>query len=304
MEYNLALEVPFNLQYTLESGQVFRWERSGDWWVGDVPHGAVKVMQEGEWLRCVTSSERLGSSFVRNYFRLDDDLDAVLSTLMKDERMTVAAQKFYGMRLVRQDQWECLASFLLATNANIPRIKKMVSALCSKFGEPFEFEGAVHHSFPSPEALASRSVSEFEECGLGYRAAFIKRVAAAVRDLKIDLLEIASLPYKEAHELLLSELRGEKVLLGVGPKVADCFLLYSCGKDEAFPIDVWIAKAVAGWYPTLFPPRLRKRLLGEGGSKMSVADYESASEAMRSRFGKYAGYAQQYIYAAARAQPG
>ncbi len=300
MEFNIGLDRPFNLQYTLESGQVFRWERNGAWWVGDIAGGAVKVLQEGEWLRCVSSSEHLGSTAVGSYLRLDDDLDGVLAPLMSDEVITKAAQEFYGMHLIRQDKWECLASFLLATNANIPRIKKMVGAICARFGEPFEFEGATRHSFPRPDALASQSVSELAGCGLGYRAAFLKKVATSVRDGKIDFAELSSLPYREAHELLLAELRGEKVLLGVGPKVADCVLLYSCGKDEAFPIDVWIGRALAKWYPKLIGPQLRKKLLKDGSAKLGEGDYYRISEKMRAELGKSAGYAQQYLYALAR----
>ncbi len=300
MDFNVGLDRPFNLQYTLESGQVFRWQRSGEWWIGEVAGGAIKVMQEGEWLRCISSSEHVGSNFVGSYFRLDDDLDGVLAPLMSDEFMARAAQEFYGMHLMRQDKWECLASFLLATNANIPRIKGMVGSVCARFGEPFEFDGATHHSFPTPEVLASLSVSDLSDCGLGYRAAFLKRVAASVRDDRIDFAELSSLPYREAHQLLLAELRGEKVLLGVGPKVADCVLLYSCGKDEAFPIDVWIGRALAKWYPKLFTPELRKKLAKDGKARMGEADYYRVSDRVRAKLGKYAGYAQQYLYALAR----
>lgn len=301
MDFNVSLGGPFNLEATLESGQVFRWEKSGEWWLGDVSGGALKIMQEGVLLRCVSSSEHIGSDFVSGYFRLDDDLDGLLSILMKDETMTHATQRFYGMRLMRQDRWECLASFLLATNANIPRIKQMIGRVCARFGKPFEFEGKTRYGFPTPDVIASQSVSDLSACGLGYRSAFLKRVAMSVRDGKIDFAELSTMPYGEAHELLLTELLGEKVLLGVGPKVADCFLLYSCGKDEAFPIDVWIARALAGWYPNLFDRVLRKKLQVKGKVRFG-GDYSKVAGVMRSYFGKYAGYAQLYLYAAKRAE--
>ena len=216
--------------------------------------------------------------------------------------MARAAERFYGLRLVRQDRWECLASFVLATNANIPRIKKMISAVCERYGPAFEYEGGTYHGFPSPGALAEAPVSGLAGCGLGYRAPFLRRVAASVADGMVDFDAVARLPYEDARELLLQELFGEKVLLGVGPKVADCVLLYSCGKDEAFPIDVWIARVLAKSYPKLLPSPLLARLRRGDKAKISVGDYARLSAAARRRFGDYAGYAQQYLYMSIREQ--
>ncbi len=302
MEFNVRLERPFNLQYTLESGQVFRWERQGDWWLGVVPGGAVKLQQEGDWLRCVSSGESLGSAFVTSYFRLDDDLEGILAALTTDKTIAAAAQRFYGMRLVRQEKWECLASFTLATNANIPRIRKMVAAVCDRFGEPFQFGDLALHSFPTPGVLASQTAADLRGCGLGYRAAFLRHVASAVEEGMIDLSELSMLDYEDARARLVAELSGEKLLLGVGPKVADCLLLYACGKDEAFPVDVWIGKALARWYPRMFNPALRRKLVKDGKARLSGADYSMVSRVARGRFGENAGYAQQYLYALARSE--
>ena len=301
MEYTMGLDSPFSLDYTLESGQVFRWERRGEWWRGVVSGGVISLRQEGDSLRCDSSGEALGSGFVRNYFRLDEDFEAVLGSFAKDRTITYAVQKFYGMRLIRQERWECLASFLLATNANIPRIKKMISAVCTRFGEVFQFEGEDFRAFPKPEALASASIEDLRRCGLGYRAPFLKHVAKSVEEGKVDFTQIATLDYPESRNRLLTELLGVKVLLGVGPKVSDCVLLYSFGQDQAFPIDVWIARQLAKSYPRLFGPDLRKKLSKEGIARMTFRDYERASEAARKYFGRYAGYAQQYLYVAAKA---
>ena len=300
MEFTVPLGSPFNLEHTLESGQLFRWERRGERGDGVVSGSVLKVWQEGALLRCAASSERLDSTFVARYFRLDVGLDHVLASISKDEAITRAVEKYYGLRLVGQDPWECLASFVLATNANIPRIKKMVAAVCAKFGAPFEFEGETFAAFPRPEALAEATEARLAPCGLGYRAPFLRRVAGAVAEGKVDFAQLASLEYAEARRLLLSELLGQKVLLGVGPKVADCVLLYSCGKDEAFPIDVWIAKVLATEYPQLVGPVLKRRLGTEGKVKLSPADYDRISSKVRSHFGAYAGYAQQYLNMAAR----
>ncbi len=300
MEFTVALDSPFSLEHTLESGQVFRWERRGEWWYGVVAGSALKARQEGDTLRCVSSSDFVDSVFVKRYFRLEDDLDHILAALAEDEPVTRAGQKFYGLRLVRQDRWECLASFILATNSNIPRIKKMVASICSEFGERAEFEGEPFHTFPTADALAGASVAGLVACGLGYRASFLRHISQAVAGGRVEFDKIEALPYLDARKLLLSEAFGQKVLLGVGPKVADCVLLYSFGKDESFPIDVWITKVLAEYYPRLLGPVLRKKYLREGKVKLSPGDYAKISQRARSHFGPYAGYAQQYLFMAAR----
>jgi len=300
MEFTVSLDSPFSLEYTLDSGQLFRWERRGEWWWGAVAGGMLRMKQEGDLLRCSSSSDRLDSEFVTRYFRLDVDLDHVLATISRDETISRAVEKFYGLRIVSQDTWECLASFVLATNANIPRIKKMVAAVCSRFGEAFEFEGERRTTFPPADDLAEANEKDLLSCGLGYRAPFLKRVATSIAEGRVDFAEIASLGYSESRKLLLAELLGQKLLLGVGPKVADCVLLYSCGKDEAFPIDVWIARVLATSYPTLLGPALARRYTAERKAKLSPSDYDRISARARAYFGKFAGYAQQYLFMAAR----
>ena len=265
-----------------------------------VSGSVLRLKQEGDVLRCVSSSDGVSSVFVSHYFRFDENLDLILGTFERDDAITRAVQKFYGLRLVRQDRWECLASFVLATNSNIPRIAKMVSAICSTFGEGFEFEGDSYSAFPIPEALAAASTSELKSCGLGYRAPFVKRVAAAVAGGAVDLSSLGSMDYLSAREALLMELRSEKVLLGVGPKVADCVLLYSCDKDEAFPIDVWITRVLARSYPRVLGRELKRKYARDSRIKLSQGDYAKISDRARAYFGRHAGYAQQYLFMAAR----
>jgi len=293
LEFAVEVEGPFSLEYTLQSGQTFRWERRGEWWVGVVSGGCLKVRQEGDVLRCSSSSSTIDTSFVRSYFKLETDLEPILESITKDQVMAKAVERFYGLRIVRQERWECLASFILATNANIPRIGKMVEAVCSKLGTPFEYDGTTFHSFPPPESVASARLSDLRRAGLGYRAPFLKGVAAKVSSGAVDLDAIGEQGYDGAKKSLLNELLGEKVLKGVGPKVADCVMLFSLEKDEAFPIDVWIAKSISKEYPHLLPG-------GAGNRKLGPGSYAKVSLALRAYFGKYAGYAQQYLFMAAR----
>ena len=303
MEFQVGLAgIPFSLEHTLESGQVFRWANRGEWRYGVLRGGVLKARQEGETLRCESSADYLDSAFVRGYFNLDQDLEGVYSTMARDETIARAVQKFYGLRLIRQDPWECLGSFVLATNSNIPSITRMVNNVCSAFGTAFEFEGTPYSSFPPPERVAEASVSELEECGLGYRAPYLKKVAEAIRSNRVDFSELSILDYAPARELMLSRLFGEKVLLGVGPKVADCALLFSCDKGNAFPIDVWISRALARFYPDLLDQRLRRKLAGKKKVTITRGEYDRTTAAARDYFGRYAGYAQQYLYMLARAE--
>lgn len=302
MEFTIGLSSPFSLEYTLGSGQVFRWENRGEWWYGVVSGCVLKMKQEGDLLTCSTSSDAADSSFVRRYFALDEDLQSILASIMKGKALTQAVHRFYGLRLIRQERWECLASFVLATNSNIPRIRRMVEAICARFGSPVEFEGRAYSAFPKPEALAEATVAELRECGLGYRASYLSHVSQSVRDGKVDFSELALLDYEAAHATLLKELFGEKLLLGVGPKVADCVLLFSCDKNEAFPIDVWMGRILASSYPRLVEPRLRSRLASGKKAGLTKAEYLRLSSAARKHFGSYAGYAQQYLFMKARSE--
>jgi N-glycosylase/DNA lyase len=303
MEFTLNIaNVRFNLGHTLDSGQAFRWAQKGDWWYGILPGGAIKVRQEEASLFCVTEVGTLTPESVHSYFRLDDDLERIYSKIMKDDHMTEAIQRFYGLRLIRQDVWECLISFVIATNTNIPRIRLMISRLCERFGEKASFEGNEYAHFPRAEVLADASNEDLTGCGLGYRARFVRSVARKVSSGRVDLEELKLFDYERARDLMIERLLGEKTLLGIGRKAADCVLLFSCGKDSSFPIDVWMARVLSKYYPTLFDNEI-VGLLNSHVSKsarLSGAAYESISASMREYFGEYAGYAQQYLFHDAR----
>ncbi len=303
MEFKLNLStIPFDLGHTLDSGQAFRWELRGEWWCGVLAGGAIKVKQEESSLVCVTSSEHLLPRAVHEYFRLDDSLERIYSKIMKDDHITQAIQRYYGLRLVNQDAWECLVSFVIATNTNIPRIKLMISRLCEKFGEKATFDGNEYSQFPTAEALAQATLEELVECGLGYRARFVRAVAQRVSSGSVSLDELKLLEYERARELLTQRILGEKTLLGIGRKAADCILLFSCGKDSSFPIDVWMARVLSKYYPALFDKAIARQLDSHVSkvTRLSGAAYESISASMREYFGEYAGYAQQYLFHDAR----
>jgi N-glycosylase/DNA lyase len=303
-DFNLDLaERPFDLGYTLDSGQVFRWTEKNGWRCGVVGNGVLRLRQEGYSLVCSSGgSDHLGPEFVLNYLRLNDDLSVIFSSITKDDLITRAVQRFYGLRLLRQDIWECLVSFVISTNANIPRIKGMVSNICQKFGATIRFDGAEYKLFPTADSLAEVSIAELTACGLGYRAKFVKDIAETVASGAVNLEELRLQDYTRAKEILLERFLEGKRFPGIGRKVADCILLFSCGKDEAFPIDVWIARVLTAHYPHLFAPEIASRLASQPSGRGSLPEsaYEGMGGSMRRYFGRYAGYAQQYLYHYAR----
>ena len=303
MEFKLNLSnVPFDLGHTLDSGQSFRWALRGEWWYGVVLGSAIKVRQEEASLVCETASEHLTPHLVHEYFRLEDSLERIYSKVMKDDHITEAIQRFYGLRLINQDVWECLISFVIATNTNIPRIKLMISNLCERFGEKSSFEGNPYALFPTAPTLAEASLDDLTACGLGYRARFVRSVAQKVSSGTVDLEELKIQDYERARDLLTERLLGEKTLLGIGRKAADCVLLFSCGKDSSFPIDVWMARVLSKYYPGLFDRETARRLGSHVSNltRLSGGQYEKISASMREYFGEYAGYAQQYLFHDAR----
>jgi N-glycosylase/DNA lyase len=298
MEFQLSLtSIPLDLDYTLNCGQVFRWSREGGWWVGVVDGLVLKLKQEKDTLKVESSSKDADEKFIKKYLRLDDPLPDILASINKDKVMAGAISRLNGLRLIRQNPWECTVSFICATYKNINAIQQMISNICKQFGRRIEFEGKIYYSFPEPEVVAGADKQILENCGLGYRAKFVKEVAKHVVSREVVLEDLESTDYETAMRTLLAHKHGSKMLLGVGPKVADCILLFSMEKLEAFPIDVWIRRAVLKFYPHLFDSISVKRMVSNlKHSSIMPAEYEAVSKTMRSYFGRYAGYAQEYLF--------
>jgi len=272
-----------NLEVTLCCGQAFRWEKQGEWWYGVAGQCPLKISQVGNELRFENASAR----FVRDYFGLDDSLSEIFEQIAKDRHVKCAVREFAGLRILRQGPWECLVSYICATYKSIPAIKNMLLRLCTKFGHEVFFEGRSFHVFPTPVKLAQVSVGELAECGLGYRAKYVSETAKTVLETGVDFEGLRRLPYEEARKALLC-------LSGVGPKVADCVLLFSLGKLEAFPVDVWMRRVILRHYAEHFPREFVNKMACE--KSLSRAEYERLSLFGRSYFGRYAGYAQECLY--------
>ena len=274
---------PFNIDATLCCGQVFRWDKKGDWWYGVVLDKVFKVRLINDELEFVNSDWE----FVKHYFGLDDPLERISERITKDEHIAKCLRLFFGLRIIRQDPWECLISYLCATYKSIPAIRRMLFHLSKKYGKKVVFDGFEFYTFPTPRRLAYATEKGLRGCGLGYRAKYVLETSKKVYDGDFKLEELANLLYKQAKKELTS-------LLGVGLKVADCILLFSLGKLEAFPVDIRIKRSILKNYSGHFTEALVKKMLVN--QSISHSDYERLSAFGRDYFGKYAGYAQEYLY--------
>jgi N-glycosylase/DNA lyase len=276
-------KVPFNLDATLRCGQVFRWEKNGDWWYGVAGDRVFKIRQANAETEFANADEK----FVENYFGLDDNLEKILDDVGKDEHVRKAFQAFWGLRLIRQDPWECLVSYICATYKSIAAIKQMLLELSKKFGRKISLDNHDFYTFPTPEKLAKANESDLNECSLGYRAKYVLETSKRIVENSSSLESLRNLPYQQAKKELVN-------FPGVGLKVADCILLFSLGKREAFPVDVWVKRVVLGHYSEHFPVEFVEKISSH--ASLSNAEYERLNDFGRTYFGRYAGYAQEYLY--------
>jgi len=274
----LSPETPFSLNHSLACGQVFRWDLSENgWWYGVVSGRAIKIRQDRQRLRFEGADRR----FIEDYFSLDLDLDAIVGSFDRDPFIHTAIKKCPGLRIIRQPGWECLVSYTIATNSNIPTIRRRIAALSERFGTRIYFEGRTFYSFPEPDSLSCEGRDALACCKLGYRQPFVFRTACEITDRKTWEEAVSALSYEDARKELTTR-------SGIGPKAADCILLFAFGKYEAFPVDVWIRRIMQQQYL----PDLNM------ASTLSKRDYDTVRRFGRNYFGEYCGYAQEYLFAA------
>jgi N-glycosylase/DNA lyase len=283
MKLHLDKTCPFDLNFTLCCGQTFRWDKIDEWWYGVVRDKVFKIRQINRELE----AENADVDFVKEYLGLKDNLPAIGSQIGKDRYIKEAFRVFKGLRILRQDPWECLISYVCATYKNIAAIKRMLLELSHKFGDEIHFDGRDFSTFPEPERLAKASVGELAECGLGYRAKYVLETAKMVQEKDFDFKLLNRANYDKAKTELLN-------FPGVGLKVADCVLLFSLRRLEAFPVDVWIKRVIERHYSSHFPKEFMKRIASERSPNKK--EYQKLNLFGREYFGKYAGYAQEYLY--------
>lgn len=280
----------FNIKQILECGQCFRWERISDTnYIIVAYRRVIEVIQEGSTVTILNTNMNDFNEIWKNYFDLDVNYEEVKEELSKDELLKKSVEFGYGIRILNQDPFEMLISFIISARNSIPLIMKTIKKISERWGDRIEYKDNIYYAFPTPEQLKEVSLEEIKETGASFRSKYIvdtiSKVNAAL-DAKnngelteeleqFDLEYIKSLPVDECHKALQN-------FMGVGAKVADCIMLFSMSKHSAFPVDVWIKRAMIHFYLAPDVSLNKIRVFG------------------REKFGELAGLAQQYLFYYAR----
>ena len=259
-----------NLDDTINSGQVFLWKKFDSKWYGI----------NGEKLLILEEKLDTNCRDIHKFFRFNDDFQKIKKQLSKDKVVKEAIRNFPGMRILRQDPFQCYISFVVSSNSNIPNIQTRLQRLCQMFGEKKIIQGKEFFLFPKPENLANASITNIGKCGLGYRSKYVKQAAIAVDKGIIDFPYLKKIDYQDAKDDLCQ-------VFGIGKKVADCILLFSLDKLEAVPLDRWVLRILQKYYSKEFKIETK-----------SITDktYDELHDKIVDHFGKYAGYAQQFLF--------
>ncbi len=273
---------PLDLDNTLESGQAFRWRRKNDWFYGVIFDNIIRLraVPDGIEFYSMPSDESTIAPMINHYFRLDDNLREIQQSITTDEHIAQAIRLYPRMRLLRQDPWETLISFIISANSNIPRITTNIEDICKTLGNPLVMDKHVRSTFPNAEVMAKAGEDILRQLGLGFRSKYIHAVAKIIATGDLDLFALREVNYNQALGTLLD-------LPGVGDKVANCVLLFSLDKTDAFPVDVWIDRVIRELYFNKIDSAPSKTALRPWAQK---------------RFGKYAGYANHYLFHSRRLQ--
>jgi N-glycosylase/DNA lyase len=270
--YNLQNNSIINVKNSINSGQVFLWKKNNDIWYGVNGQDILKISKTG----IIKSYQNTKTDF----FRKRDNIEKIIKSISKDDVTKKAVKQYLGLRILEQDPFQCLISFIVSSNSNIQKIKNSLEKISIKFGEKVEFENKEFFLFPKPENLAKASINEIKSCGVGYRAKFIKDAVNMVVLKKIDFENLKKCNYPDAKEEICK-------IPGVGNKVADCILLFSLNKLESFPLDRWMIRILEKYYSDKFQLETKS---------ITQKQYEILHEKIVNHFGPYAGYAQQFLF--------
>lgn len=282
MEEKIIIEnqESFNLKHIFECGQCFRWNEEEDGsWIGVIKDAVIKVRIEDN--KVIFTGKVLGNQdfkkIVYDYFDLNTNYTDYKNELSKiDEYLRESIKFGEGIRILKQDLWETIISFIISANNNIPRIKKIINAISSTYGKKIVFEEKDYYLFPTPEELSKATVEDLRKLGLGFRDKRIYETTRVINENAISLEEIENFAdTARAREELLK-------LDGVGPKVADCILLFSLKRLDVFPIDVWVRRVMNDLY-----------IHNEDEEKVNKKELQCLAE---EKFKGLSGIAQQYLF--------
>ena len=279
-KYILEKQESFNLKHIFECGQCFRWNKLEDnSYIGVIKDAVINVKEEnGKFI--FTGSTTINGNLkeiIRYYFDLDTNYTEYKKILSNIDNYLKESIKFgSGIRILRQDLWECIISFIISANNNIPRIKKIIEKLSKEYGKKIEFNGNTYYFFPTPEELSKASVEDLRTLGLGFRDKRIYNTTKMIIENEVNLNSIKSMDDTE-------KMRNELLKLdGVGPKVADCILLFALKRIDVFPIDVWVRRVMNDLY-----------IHNINEEKLNKKELQKLAE---DKFGSLQGIAQQYLF--------
>jgi N-glycosylase/DNA lyase len=281
----MLLDSRFNPEISINSGQVFLWEKYENSWYGTYGNYILKFTITDKEVEFYSTPKF--DNWQHSMFRLDDNIQEIFANFSNDSILLNLLKKYVGLRLIRQDPYQCMISFACSSNTNISMIRMMLKNLSRKFGIKKEIDNKIFFTFPTMENLYKASINELCTCSVGYRAKAIKSIAEKVVTGALTVDELYRSNYDEARKILTS-------VYGIGNKIADCILLFSLEKTEAFPIDVWMGRAIFKYYHRII--NKRNSTIIDANKKLSDNQYSILSEIMRNHFGKYGGYAQQYLF--------
>ena len=264
----------FNPKHIFECGQCFRWiKQEDDSYTGVAMGKVINVKQEGNKIYLDNTTKEDFDNIWYDYFDLGRDYESMVNTLkVMDEHLEKATEFGEGIRILKQDGWEMLISFIISANNRIPMIQRAINNLSKNFGTYIgEYKNQEYYAFPTPQQLNKATIEEIRACSTGFRDKYIKSTAQIVNDENIDVLEYRKLPTAECLKELLK-------FNGVGPKVADCIALFGMQKYDTFPVDVWVKRVMQEFY------------VEEDLSLTKIRKFGIE------KFGDLAGFAQQYLF--------
>ena len=280
----------FNIKQILECGQCFRWEKITDTnYIVVAYRRVIEVIQDGSKVTILNTTMKDFDEIWKDYFDLNVNYEEVKEELSRDELLKKSVEFGYGIRILNQDPFEMLISFIISARNSIPSIMKTIKKISERWGDKIEYKGNIYYAFPTPEQLKKATLEEMKETGASFRSKYIIDTISKVNAVieaknnkaldeelqQFDLEYIKSLPVDECHKALQN-------FMGVGAKVADCIMLFSMSKHSAFPVDVWIKRAMIHFYLAPDVSLNKIRVFG------------------RDKFGELAGLAQQYLFYYAR----
>ena len=277
-KYILKNQTEFNLKDIFECGQCFRWNEQEDGsYIGAFGNNVIQVKQNGQTICFNGNCDGDIKETVTNYFDLKTDYGKIQKQLASvDKYMKNSIEYGKGIRILNQDLWETIISFIISANNNIPRIKGIIERLAANYGNAIEYEGKQYYTFPTAEQLKDVTVKQYRNLGLGFRDKRLHETVKMVINKEVDLTKIDKLPTPQAREELLK-------LAGIGPKVADCILLFSTLKRfDVFPIDVWVRRVMNDLY-----------IHNEDETKVSKKEIAKLAQ---EKYGDLQGLAQQYLF--------